>query len=57
MVFTYAHILAGMVLSASLPNDDIAGNGFLAAIYFNAQPFAFRFAPVLYFTLDRKSVV
>src|SRR5690606_17928057 len=50
VIFTHADVLAGVVLRTPLTDDDIPCNHFLTAEYLNAQPFAFRFAAVLYFT-------
>src|ERR1041384_5758471 len=50
VVFADTHVSSRVVFGATLTNDDITCNGFLAAIYFNTETFAFRFAAVLYFT-------
>ena len=47
MVLADADVCAGMVLGAALANEDVACNAHLAAINFDAQSFAFRFAAVL----------
>ncbi len=49
MIPAYPNILAWMVLGATLANDNIASNHFLATINFNTKPFAFRLASVFYF--------
>ncbi len=47
MVPTHSDVLAGIVDSASLTDQDIASLCCLTAEQFNAQAFAFRFTAVL----------
>lgn len=46
MVFAHTYILARVVDGATLTDDDVASDTFLAAIDFDAQTFAMRFATV-----------
>jgi hypothetical protein len=46
VVFAHAYVSTGVVLSASLTDDDVAGYYLLAAEFLNAQAFAMRFTTV-----------
>jgi hypothetical protein len=47
MVFTQAYVFAGVVNRTPLTNDDVTGNGLLAAEEFYTQSLADRVAAVL----------
>ena len=47
VVLADANVVAGVVLGATLANKNVACDADLAAINFDAQSFAFRFAAVL----------
>ena len=47
VVLADADVIAGVVLGAALANEDVARDGDLTAVDFDAQSFAFRFAAVL----------
>jgi hypothetical protein len=46
VVFADAHAITWVELSATLANDDVAGNSALSTKNFHAQAFAMRFASV-----------